>query len=83
MASSALDFAFPVRQYGGSKPEVIFHVLQQTRGSNSYTQVFGVARRNGLITDIHRHSKRKMATAKPEVVISHGLKQTDMRFQRS
>jgi hypothetical protein len=32
--------------------------------------------------DVDRYRKRKMATAKPEVVISHNLQHIDMRFQR-
>ena len=32
--------------------------------------------------DVGRYRKRKMATAKPEVVISHVLQQIDTRFER-
>ena len=41
--------------------------------TNGYTRVFGIVRLDGLIADVDRHPKCKMATAKPpERTCLHG-----------
>ena len=97
MASLTSASAFPVSQDGGCKTEVVkFHVLQQidTRfqqlylGFRDHSTLWTHCQYRTTSADtrrrrpIRRYRKRKMATAKPEVVISHVLQQIDTWFER-
>ena len=67
--------------------QAVYQLREISKATPHFTLVpfqWRIVRRSTCLipADVGRYRKRKMATAKPEVVISHVLQQIDTRFQR-